>query len=221
MTRIFKLCHNINNNLNKSDRGRLGLHGTLVKNIYKYSYIAESMGGHKSQQVKRLWNIFKKGFSTIRLAQHHHNSKSALSLEGMSLRQMCCDLTSVSPLLAVLFHSAGIRRYLHNLSFFNFNSEPVTEAGLGTLERELLSFSQHWHGTDTFLPYLTIVFQTQPARRFQDTPQLGYSKSSCRLCLLSQNWGERQLVPQLFVRISKTSPSFPRQVCECRNLSDH
>jgi len=80
----------------------------------------------------------KKDFSTISPAGHQHSSKSALSLEDVSLRQMCCDLTSVSPLLTVLFHSAGIRRDLHNFSFFNVNSEPVTGAGLATLQCERL-----------------------------------------------------------------------------------
>lgn len=54
MTRIFKLCHNTNNNFNKSDRGRSGLYGTFIKVICKYFYVAEPMGGHNSQQVKRL-----------------------------------------------------------------------------------------------------------------------------------------------------------------------
>lgn len=82
--------------------------------------------------------IKKKTSPLLRPAGHQHNSKRAPSLQGTSLRQMCCDLTSVSPLRTVLFHSAGGRRYLHNLSSFNVNSEPVTEAGLATLECELL-----------------------------------------------------------------------------------
>ena len=54
MPRIFKLCHNTSNNFNKSDRGRSGLYGTFIKNIYKYFCIAEPTEGHNSQHVKRL-----------------------------------------------------------------------------------------------------------------------------------------------------------------------
>lgn len=60
----------------------------------------------------------KKDLSTISRAGQQYNSEGALSLEGTSLKQMCCDLTTVSPLQTVLFHSAGIRKYFHNLSFF-------------------------------------------------------------------------------------------------------
>lgn len=54
MTRIFKLFLKASNNFNRSDRRESGLYRTLIRSIYKYFGIAEPMGGHSSQQVKRL-----------------------------------------------------------------------------------------------------------------------------------------------------------------------
>lgn len=129
--------------------------------------------------------ILKKDF-TVRPVGHQHNSKSAPSLEGTSLRQLCCDLTNVSPLVTVLFHSAGIRRYLHNLSFFNLNSEPVTEAGLATLECKLTLF--HVGGVKIREQTLSCPTSLLCFRHNQPGHPAAGLFQELMLSLLSQNW---------------------------------